>query len=91
MSKRGGGAIGNAFKFGFGAASGFALVQVIFLLVGIAFFIPGLVMLSKEKKKPQDQKNQTNLIIAFILMGIGSVLGLGLGAGFLFSNILSEL
>jgi hypothetical protein len=47
-------------------------------------------MLSKERKKPKNEKDTTSLIIAFVLMGIGSVVGLGLGAGVLFSSILEE-
>jgi len=90
MAKRGGGTIKDAFKFGFGAGFGISLAQILFLLVGMAFFIPGLVMLSKERKKPKNEKDTTSLIIAFVLMGIGSVVGLGLGAGVLFSSILEE-
>lgn len=82
--------MGDAFKFGFGAGIGIALANIIFLLLGMAFFIPGLLMLAKERKKKEEEKNRKNLITAYALMAVGCVLGLGLGAGFLFSNILSE-
>jgi hypothetical protein len=90
MARRGGGPIANAFKFGLGAGVGFGLSHMIFLLVGMAFFFPGLIMLSKERKKPAQQKNTTNIYIAYALMAIGCVLGLGLGAGFLFTNALAD-
>ena len=86
----GAGAIGNAFKVGLGAGFGFGLSQIVFLLLGMAFFLPGLIMLSKERKKAKGEKNSTNMYIAYALMAVGCVLGLGLGAGFLFTNALAD-
>ncbi len=66
----------NAFKFGFGAGLGLTLVHILFLLLGMALFFPGLIMLSKERKKPEGEKETKNIYIAYALMVVGCVLGL---------------
>ncbi len=90
MVRRGGGILSNSFKVGLGAGVGFGLSSILFLLVGMAFFVPGLIMLSKERKASPQEKNTTNLYIAYALMIIGSIIGLGLGASFIFENIFSD-
>jgi hypothetical protein len=90
MAKRKGGLISNSFKIGLGAAFGFALVNILFIFVGSIFFIPGLLMLKKEKKKPMGERDMNKMIIAYILMGLGSILGFGLGASVLIKSILSD-
>jgi uncharacterized membrane protein len=87
MVKRGAGAVANAFKFGFGAFSGMFAAKAIFLLVGLVLFVPGLYLLSKERKK---EKSQQNLIPAYVLMGLGMVLGLGMGSGVFFENLMAN-
>ncbi len=84
---KGGGPVKNAFKFGFSAFSGMFAAQAIFLLIGLALFVPGLYLLSKERKK---EKSQQNLIPAYVLMGIGMVLGLGMGSGVFFGNLMAN-
>lgn len=90
MAKKANGPIISAFKLGFGAGLGLLLANVLFILVGMALFVPGLIMYSKEKKKAEGEKSTTKVVFAFILMGVGCVIGLGLGAGVLFENIASE-
>jgi len=80
----------NNVWFGFAAGLGINLASLIFIFIGMALFIPGLILLSKEKKKPKEEKNQTNIYIAYGLMAVGCILGLGLGAGFLFTEILNS-
>ena len=46
------------------------------LVLGMAFGIPGLILVTKENAKPKSQRNQSMLIIGFILMAIGVALGL---------------
>lgn len=87
---RGAGTIAEAFKFGLGAGFGFGLSHILFLLLGMAFFFPGLIMLAKERKKAAEEKDKKNIYTAYALMAIGCVLGLGMGAGFLFSNALTD-
>lgn len=79
------------FKFGLGAGLGAGVSTMLFILVGLAFFIPGVVLLGNERKKPEKERDQTHMIGAYILMGIGVVVGLGIGASFLFSNILTDV
>ncbi len=90
MARKANGPIVSAFKLGFGAGLGLLLANVLFLLVGMALFVPGMLMYAKEKKKAQGDKDTTKVVFAFILMGLGCVIGLGLGAGILFDNIASE-
>lgn len=77
-------------KFGFGAGLGMILINMLFISIGLAFFIPGLMMLSAERKKPPEEKNNTKLYTAYALMVLGCIFGLGLGAGFLFSELMMD-
>jgi|LakMenE18May11ns_1017448.scaffolds.fasta_scaffold9958273_9 hypothetical protein len=80
----------ESFKFGLGAGLGAGISTMIFIILGLAFFFPGLYLLSQERKKPKDKQNQSNIIGAYILMGLGVVFGMGIGAGFLFSNFMED-
>lgn len=79
----------NFVKFGFGIGFGVHLSSIIFLLIGGALFILGIFLLSNERKKKE--KNNSLFITAYVLMFLGMVLGLGMGASFLFSNLLQDL
>ena len=66
-------------KQGFGLGIGFISAQVIFIFLGIIFFIPGyLLFLSQEKKSEPDLSKQ---IGGIILMILGVVLTGGIGFG----------
>lgn len=60
------------------------------LVLGMAFGIPGLILVTKENAKPKSQRNQSMLIIGFILMAIGVALGLGFNAGGLVKGIANQ-
>jgi len=60
------------------------------LVLGMAFGIPGLILVTKENAKPKSQRNQTMLILGFILMAIGVALGLGFNAGGLVEGITNQ-
>ena len=91
MAKKiGNSAFRNAFNFGLGAGLGAGLSTMLYIFIGMLFFIPGVVLLSQERKKPKDKQNSSMVILAFVLMAIGSIVGLGMGAGFLFSSIMEE-
>ena len=60
------------------------------LVLGMAFGIPGLILITKENAKPKSQRNQSMLIIGFILMAIGVALGLGFNAGGLVEGIANQ-
>ena len=81
---------GNAFRFGLGAGLGAGISTMLFIFLGLVFFIPGVILLSKERKKPKDKQSQSMLIGAYILMALGAIIGLGMGASFIFSNLMEE-
>ena len=60
------------------------------LVLGMAFGIPGLILVTKENAKPKSQRNQTMLILGFILMAIGVALGLGFNMGGLVEGIANQ-
>ena len=77
-------------RIGFGSGLGIFASMVLFILVGLALFIPGLILVNREQKKPKDTQNNTMQIVGYVLMGIGAAVGLGVGASTLFSEISSE-
>jgi hypothetical protein len=60
------------------------------LILGMAFGIPGLILVTRENQKPKYRRNQTLLILGFILMAIGVALGLGFNAGGLVEGITNQ-
>lgn len=84
---RGGGQISNAFKMGIGAAAGFAVVNVGLLLLALAFLIPGAILLARERKKPDGERN---VGLPYALIAIGVLLGGGLGINFLLGGLTQD-
>jgi riboflavin transporter FmnP len=76
----------SLIKTGFGIGIGVIAAQMIFILLGLAFFVPGYIMFKKEKK----DTTSGNAIGGIILMGIGVVLMGGVGLG-LFINEIDDL
>jgi len=70
-------------KTGFGLGIGLIGAQILFLLIGLVFFIPGYLMYTKEKKND----NESGKIGGVILMGIGVLIMGGLGLGLLINAI----
>jgi hypothetical protein len=72
-------------KTGFGISIGMFLAQMIFVLVGMAFFIPGFILL----KKSSSDKNETSgsQIGGVVLMALGVIIMGGLGFGFLLDSV----
>lgn len=60
------------------------------LLLGMAFAIPGFILVTRENQKPKSRRNMSLLILGFILMALGVVFGLGLNAGGLFEGIAEQ-
>ena len=56
-------------KTGFGLGIGIYGAQILFLLIGFAFFLPGYTMFQKAKETPNGDKT-----IPFVLMFIGVVI-----------------
>ena len=70
-----GSSIWEFFKMGFGLGLGYIVVQIIMTIIALIFFISGFIMLRKEqaKVKKGEEANNTNKIIAYILMFIGGI------------------
>lgn len=66
---------------GFFGGLGSGLALMIFTFIGMVFFIPGLIIVLKQNKKPKDQRSTGMLVLGFILMGLGMIVGMGLGFG----------
>jgi hypothetical protein len=60
------------------------------LLLGLAFGIPGFILVTRENQKPKAQRNMGLLVLGFILMILGVIFGLGLNAGGLFEGIANQ-
>ncbi|NBO72509.1 MAG: hypothetical protein EBU66_18265 [Bacteroidetes bacterium] len=73
----------NLVKTGFGISVGIFLAQMIFMLIGMVFFIPGYIMFVKADK----EKSSGSQIGGIILMGLGVVMMGGAGFGFLVNSI----
>ena len=71
-------------KTGFGISVGMFLAQIIFILVGMVFFIPGYIMFTKSSEKDKSNDSKTGGII---LMGLGVVVMGGVGFGILMDSI----
>jgi hypothetical protein len=72
-------------KTGFGISVGMFLAQMIFILIGMVFFIPGYIMFTKSSSdKDKSDGSQTGGII---LMGLGVIVMGGAGLGILIDSI----
>lgn len=75
----------SLIKTGFGLSIGIALSQMIFIFIGLVFFIPGFIMYKTGSSKKD--KSIGLEIGGIVLMGIGVIIMAGLGFGFLMSSI----
>jgi hypothetical protein len=71
-------------KTGFGISIGMFLAQMIFILIGIAFFIPGYLMFKKASSNKEGASDSQ--IGGIILMALGVVVMGGLGFGILLDS-----
>ena len=70
-------------KTGFGLSIGVMLGHILFILLGLAFFIPGYILYMKDKKS----SDSTKKIFSIVLMAIGVIVMGGLGFSFLLDNM----
>ena len=71
-------------KTGFGLGLGVMGAQMLYMFVGILLLLWGVSLLKKARQ------GQGSLAAAYFVMVLGVVIGLGLGAGFLFENALNN-
>lgn len=72
----------SLIKTGFGLSVGFSLARMIFILIGMAFFLPGFILF----KKATDKKESGTRAAGMALMVIGVVIMGGLGFGALLDS-----
>ena len=72
-------------RAGFGLGLGVMAAQIVFLIIGAAFFIPGYLMVARQKKEAQP--SDTNRITGLVMMGIGVVIMGGAGLGLFVENL----
>jgi hypothetical protein len=80
----------NIFKESAAGGAGFLAAFSGALLIGMAFGIPGLILVAREQKKPKGDQNMALLVFGFILMILGAAIGLGFNAGGLVNSIKNE-
>ena len=80
----------SIFKESAAGSAGFLAVFSSALVLGMAFGIPGLILVTRENQKPKSRRNQTLLILGFIMMALGVALGLGFNAGGLVNGIKNQ-
>jgi hypothetical protein len=80
----------SIFKESAAGGAGFLAAFSGALLIGMAFGIPGLILVAREQKKPKGDQNTALLVFGFILMILGAAIGLGFNAGGLVNSIKNE-
>ena len=68
----------SLIKTGFGLGIGFGLSEIIFVLIGLAFFVPGYLMYSKKSDKKESGSSTMGIVL--MVIGIAIMGGLGLGS-----------
>jgi hypothetical protein len=76
--------IKSLVKTGFGISVGMFLAQMIFLLFGMVFFIPGYLIFSKKSDKEESGGSK---IGGIVLMAIGVIIMGGAGFGTLMDSL----
>jgi uncharacterized membrane protein len=75
----------SLIKTGFGISIGVFFAQMIFIFIGIIFFIPGYLILSKSSS--DENKSNQSKVGGIILMVIGVIIMGGAGFGLLMDSI----
>jgi NhaP-type Na+/H+ or K+/H+ antiporter len=81
----------NIFKESAAGSAGFLTALSGALLIGMAIGIPGFILVARENKKPKSSRNMTLLVLGFILMILGAVIGLGFNTGGIINSIENQL
>lgn len=80
----------NYAKPAFGIGLGMLGSFVVYMFIAIIFFVSGFVLLKKEKAKPKEKQSDVMKGVAYALMALGMIFGLGFGGGIFFSELGGE-
>ena len=72
-------------KAGFGLSVGFQLAGILFMFIGLIFFIPGYILFKSELKS--GRKGSATQVVSIILMILGVILMGGFGLGMAMSGL----
>lgn len=72
-------------KTGLGLGIGLSLANIIFILIGMLFFIPGFILFTR--KSSDKNKSSSSQIGGIVLMGIGVIIMGGMGFGVLLDSV----
>jgi hypothetical protein len=74
----------SLIRTGFGIGIGVFLSNMIFIFIGLAFFIPGYLMFSKSSS--DKKKSSGSQVTGIVLMGLGVIIMGGIGFGTLIDS-----
>ena len=74
----------SLIKTGFGLGIGVSAAQILIAFIGMLFFIPGYLMYMKQEK---EDKESSEKIISFVLMGLGVIMMGGIGFSILMESL----
>jgi hypothetical protein len=77
--------IRSLVKTGFGLSIGVFLGQMIFLAIGMVFFIPGFILFTRASSDKEEGKGSH--VGGLVLMGIGVIIMGGLGFGVFLDSV----
>jgi hypothetical protein len=72
-------------KTGFGIGLGAFAAMMVYIALGLIFFVPGFILYKKAEKARET--DSTGRIFSIILMGIGVIIMGGIGLSLLMDNI----
>lgn len=79
--------IGEYIRIGFGISLGSIFALIISMAVALALFVPGFVIVVRQRKLPKEERSTGWLVFGFVLMALGVAAGLGLGFGALIGEL----
>lgn len=80
----------NYWKAGFGTGGGVLSAFMAAMLVALLFFVPGFILITRENKKPKENRNTAMLVIGFVLMFIGVILSTGALGGATLNSLANQ-
>ncbi len=80
----------NYAKPAFGFGLGMFGSLIFYMFFAVVFFVSGFVLLKREQKKPKEQQSDGMKAVAYVLMGLGMIFGVGFGGGIFFSELGGE-